>query len=493
LTKKQEPDRTLSGAVFKGAIWLLVSFALSKLGRLATTFAVAALLTPQAYGIVTLSMVFIVLGAIIVEFGIWQAVVQRPNPDERYLSTAFTANIPISFVMTMGVFLAAPWIAYAYAEPKLSLMLRIMACTFVLEGIAYVPDGLLRKQLAFRERVLPEVSGTFALATVTITLLYLGGGVVSYAVGFVIESAVRCSLTIATAVKKIKWRPKLRVYQAEVKEIFNYGKHILGFELITYTSSIIDYLIVGRVLGSGSLGFYALAFNLANYTVTNLSLILSRVMFPAFSILQENVRRARRAYLQTVRLLAMVTVPVLTMIAILAAPLVTEILGAEWQPAVFPLQAMVIAGISRTISVPSSDILRAVGLPHVPKKIAIVEGCVLLGALLLVVNQGLAAVALTVAVVMSLASWASIGAACRILGVGIRELSAHLMPSLALAASGAGTVFTLRLLDLNFLSDIVELVFLLTAAGVAMMVCLTTVCRRLLRDIVALAASLRSR
>jgi O-antigen/teichoic acid export membrane protein len=165
----------------------------------------------------------------------------------------------------------------------------------------------------------------------------------------------------------------------------------------------------------------------------------------------------------------------------------------EWRPAVFPLQAMIIAGISRTISVPSADILRGVGLPHVPKKIAIVEGCVLLGALLLVVNHGIVAVALTVAVVVSLSSWATIGAACRILGIGIRELGSNLMPSLALAASGAGAVFAVRLLDLGFLSGIVELVFLLTAAGVAIVICLTTVCRGLLRDIVALAASLRSR
>jgi O-antigen/teichoic acid export membrane protein len=493
LTRKQEPGGALSVTVLRGTIWLFVSFALSKLVRLAMMLAVAVFLSPQAYGIITLSLIIIVVVQIIGEFGIWQAIVQRPNPDERYINTAFTANIPIGFVAAAGVFFAAPWIADALEEPEVSLMLRVMGLALLVEGFRYVPDGLLRKELRFKERTLPEAAGAFAAATVTIALLLTGVGVVSFAVGFVAECVVRCGLIIWTAVNKIKWRPKLEVSRAHLKELFSYAKHILGTELVKYVSSNIDFFIVGRVLGAGPLGFYALAFNLANYPVTNLALILSKIAFPAFAALQEDIDYARRVYLKTIRLLAAVAVPVLTMMALLATTLIVQLLGEEWQPAVLPLQAMVLAGISRTVSVPSSDMLRAVGFPDVPFKISVVEGCALLGALLLVVHRGIAAVALTAAVILSLASWATVGAACRVLGVGVRELISSLVPSTALAASGAAAVLSLQLLDLSFLPGVVELVLLFTAAGGAMAICLVTVCRGLFREIVALAPLSRLR
>jgi polysaccharide transporter, PST family len=493
VTRKRELGEAFSARVIKGAVWLFTSFALSRIGRLAMMLIVAAVLSPRAFGIVTLSTIFLVVGVIIAEFGIWQAVVQRPDPDEHYLNTAFTVNIPIAFAAAAGLFLTAPWIADVLAEPKLSLMLRVMGPVLLLEGITYVPDGLLRKELRFKERVLPEISGIFAFATVTIALLLIGVGVVSYAVGFVAESAVRCSLTIWTAVKKIRWRPKLQVYRAHLRDLFSYGKHVLGFELVKYASSNVDFVIVGRVLGAGSLGFYALAFNLANYPVTNLALILSKVAFPTFATLQEDIDYARRVYLKMLRLLAAVTVPVLTLAALLATPLITELLGEKWQPAVFPLQAMVLAGISRTVSIPSIDMLRAVGRANVSFKISVIEGCALVPALLLIVQQGVNAVALTVTAILSLTSWATMGAACRVLGVGIRELILSLMPSVLLAASGAGAVFSLRLLDLSFLPGIADLVLLLTAAGGAMVICLATLCRSLFWEIVGLAGLARPR
>ena len=177
--------------------------------------------------------------------------------------------------------------------------------------------------------------------------------------------------------------------------------------------------------------------------------------------------------------------------ALLATPLVTELLGEKWQPAVFPLQIMVLAGISRTVSFPSSDMLRAVGHANVPFKISVAEGCALLAALLLIVQQGVVAVALTVTIILSLTSWATMVAACRVLEVGIRELTSSFTPSFALAASGAGAVFSLRWLDLSVLPGIVELGLLLTAAGGAMAICLATLCRGLFREIVALAGSAR--
>lgn len=486
MTAPPEPQEALTGKVVSGSIWLFSSYALSKLGRIGIMLTIAALLSPQDYGIIALTSVIIMIAEMVTEFGLWPAVVHRSDPDDTFLSTAFTTNILVGLVTMAGVFLAAPWIALFYQAPQMTDVLRVMGIGLIPWAIYSVPDGLLRKELMFKRRALPEISGTLGGGAVTIGLVLLGFGVVSYAIGQVVEKTLVCILTL----KQISWRPKLKLSFAALKELTAYGKHIVGSELARHVSSNMDFLIVGRVLGAGPLGFYTLAFNLANYPVTHFALILSRIAFPTFSILQEDTEQARRVYLKILRLVSGLLAPLLVTLAFLAAPLIVGLLGERWQPAVLPLQLMVIAGLSRSLSIPGTDMLRAVGYPSVPLKINVLESIVISGALVLLANRGIDVVALTVVTIVSLASWAITVSTCRAFKIGFWELLRTLMPGTALAASAAVAIVPLRLLGVGSLAGgILDLALLSAAAAGAMVLCLTTVCRGFFREVVALVPS----
>jgi O-antigen/teichoic acid export membrane protein len=448
---------------------------------------VAALLSPREYGLIGLSVVVVVTAQVINEFGIWQAVVHRSNPDERFLNTAFTANVLGGFATTAVFFFVAPWVTLAYGEPEMTALLRVMGLTFLPDAIFYVPDGMLRKQLRFRSRVLPEIVATFGAGVVTVAALLLGVGVLSYGLGFVAESVLRCVLTLW----KVDWRPKLEVYASDLKEIAMYARHILGADLARWVSSNLDYLIVGFVLGAGPLGFYTLAFNLANYPVANFAQILSRLTFPTFAHLKEDKEHARRAYLKVVQLVAALVLPVLAMLVLLAAPLVVGLLGEEWRPAIFVLQVMVVAGISRAVAFPGSDLLRALGFQSVPFKVNVLEGLAIAVALPLIAARGIEVVALTMTVIMSLASWTTTAATCRTFGIRFSDLGRAFVPGMALAASGAGAIYFLQLFGIGLLPDILEVATLAAAAAAAMLLCLVTALRGFLRGIVTLVASKR--
>ncbi len=481
MTGHNSPGETLAGKFLRGAVWLFGSYALSKLARVVMMLILAGLLSPREYGIISLCATILVFMQVINEFGIWQAVVYRSNLDERFLNTAFTVNVLGGILTTAGIFLIAPWAAYFYGEPEMTILLRVVGLAFILDTIFYVPDGLLRKELRFKSRALPEIAGTFGAVVVTIALLLSGVGVLSYAVGLVAESAIRCILTV----RRISWRPKLQVSWLYLREIAAYAKYVLGEGLGKTVANNMDYLIVGRVLGAGPLGFYALAFNLGNYPINNFAQILSRIAFPAFASLQEEPDYAKHVYLKLIRIVAALVVPALAILALLAGPLVVGLLGEKWQPAVFPLQIMVIAGISRAISIPGSDMLRAFGAPSVPFKISILQGFAISGALVLVASRGIDTVAVTVAIILSLTSWLITVVTCRTFGIGPWELSRTLMPAMALMLSGVGAVFSLNLLGPSFSSDTLELAVLIGAAGAAMVLCLMTVCRSFFHELLA--------
>jgi lipopolysaccharide exporter len=474
--------------IARESIWLFGSYALGKFGRLAMMLVVAAVLSPRDYGFVSLSAFVISAAQITCEFGIWQAVVHRSDPEERFVTTAFTANVIGAVILTAGLFLAAPWISRFFEGPEMLVLLRVMALALIFDGLFYVPDGLLRKELNFKGRALPEIVGAFGAAAVTIVLLLLGAGLLSYGVGVVVQSMIRCILTLY----KIRFRPRLGLSWPYIKEIAPYGSNIVGHDVTRYASSNVDYLIVGRVLGAGPLGFYSLAFTLANYPVTNFAFILSRVAFPAFAALREDLHYARRMYLKMVGLVAALVTPLLVVLALVADPLTIGLLGEKWQPAVLPLQLMVLAGISRSIAYPSSDMLRALGYPGVPFKINVLQAVLVVVGLLLLVSQGIVVVALTMTVVLSLTSWMVTVAACRIFKIGLGELGRALWPGIALAVSGTLPILLLGLMDLGFVPNIIKACALLGAAGIGMTVCAATVCRSNVREVVALLVSAKN-
>jgi PST family polysaccharide transporter len=446
---------------------------------------VAAILSPSDYGIISLAVFVITSAQLACEFGIWQAVVHRSDPEESFINTAFTANIIGAVILTSGIFLTAPLIARFFAGPQLVDLLRVMALALLFDGVFYVPDGLLRKNLNFKGRALPEILGAFGAAVVTIALLLLGVGILSFGVGLVAQSMIRCVLTLY----RIRFRPRFALHWPHLRAIASYGSSIFGHDVTSYASSNVDYLIVGRVLGAGPLGFYSLAFSLANYPVTNFAFILSRVAFPAFAALREDLQYARRMYLKMVGLVAALVGPMLVVLALVADPLTVGLLGEKWQSAVLPLQFLVLAGISRSIAYPSADMLRALSYPSVPFRISVLQAVLVVGGLLLLAPRGIVVVALTMSVIMSLTACMITVSACLTFKVGFGELGRALFPGIAFAVCGALPILLLQLVDLGFMPDIVRAGVLLTASGLGVVVCAATVCRGFVRETISLLRS----
>ncbi len=86
----------------------------------------------------------------------------------------------------------------------------------------------------------------------------------------------------------------------------------------------VDNAIIGRYVGDAALGFYQFAYNTSNQPATQITGVLTQVMFPVFSkmadgdLAQARIMRARY-YLTTVRYVTWLTTPI-AVATILFAP-----------------------------------------------------------------------------------------------------------------------------------------------------------------------------
>ncbi len=98
----------------------------------------------------------------------------------------------------------------------------------------------------------------------------------------------------------------------------------------------LDNLLVGKVLGKDQLGYYTKAYSLMLLPVRQLSGTITKVLFPSFSLIQDDVAKIASIYLKISRAIGFVAFPLMINLSIFAEPLILIIYGENWRP-VIPL------------------------------------------------------------------------------------------------------------------------------------------------------------
>ena len=122
---------------------------------------------------------------------------------------------------------------------------------------------------------------------------------------------------------------------------------------------------MGKLLGVTALGFYQLAYRISNMPATEITHVISRVTFPAYSKLQDDIPKLREAYLKVLQITAFLSFPIAGLIFVLAPDFTKIFLGEKWMPMVPAMQVLVFAGLSRAIAATAGYIFYAVGKPKI--------------------------------------------------------------------------------------------------------------------------------
>lgn len=106
---------------------------------------------------------------------------------------------------------------------------------------------------------------------------------------------------------------------------------------------------------------------------TEITHVISRVTFPVYSKLQNDIPKLREAYLKVLQITAFLSFPVAGLIFVLAPDFTNIFLGGKWMPMVPAMQVLVFAGLVRSIAATSGYIFYAVGKPKIDTRWQIVR------------------------------------------------------------------------------------------------------------------------
>lgn len=435
------PDEAALGRTAARAVmWNYLSFASGKFLVLATTAVLARLLTPQEFGIAAFATVAVNWLGVLKDLGLGGAVIQRRDDTEEAAQTAYVLNLAVSALLTGGTFLVAPVVASFFREPLVVPILRVLSFTFLIQALGSIHLVLLRRNLDFRRKLIPDVGQAMIKGIASIAFAVTGFGVWSLVWGTLI-GALASSL-LAWVV--IPWKPRFRMHRRLVRPLMRFGMPLLATDIEAAIWSNLDYVIVGRLLGDTALGVYTLAYRLPEMLILSVWRVLGAAIFPFFSSIQQLPDLLRKGFLATIRYSQIVVVPLCVGLFITAGPAVEVLFGEQWRGAIPVLRLLAVFALVGSIGVNIGDVYKAIGRPDILAKLAFVELVLLTPALILGARHGLIGVGAAHAVVASIDTVIRLTVARHFVGVTFRDIGRQLLPSLkagaalAVAATGAG-------------------------------------------------------
>ena len=474
--------RQLSRKTMRAAVWNYLSFGLGKLSVIVTITVLARLLGPDEFGVVGYAALAIAYLSVLQDLGFSAALIQRRSDVEEASDTVFTSNVLVGMMLTALVYVMAPYIAVFFHEPRVELLMRVLGISFTLEALGSTHLALLRRELDFRRKLIPDLGRSLVKGVVSIGLALLGYGV--WALVFGQLAGVMSSVVLSWL--SHPWRPRLRINAALVRSMLTFGVPFMIVNVQSVIGANLDYTLVGRMLGDTALGLYTMAYKIPELAISSIWNVLAQVLFPAYSSVQHDRYLLAKGFLATIRYLQIVIMPLALTITILADPLVRVLLGSDWLEAIPVFRLIAVACLIHSIGTNVGDVYKAIGRPGILSKLGVVNIAVLAICLVIGVRYGLIGVAVGQIIAAVQVMLLRLYFATRVLDVSMRDIWQQIRPSF-----NAGVALCLVALPVYSVTDefnpVIRLFSVSAAAVLAYTVALWSLDKRALLKMLEIA------
>lgn len=317
-----------------------------------------------------------------------------------------------------------------------------MSITFLISALSSTQVAILQRKLAFKSLAVRSLAATTVGGAVGLVMAFSGFGVWSL-VGQDLASGLA---GVAILWRSSDWRPGFRVSTKHYKEMFTFGVSVVGNNALNVMLRRSDDLLIGYFLGPTLLGFYTIGYQLLLVIIRLVTEVTNTVAFPAFSRLQLEPERMRRAFYNVTQYTSLIAFPVFIGLATLAPELVPAFFGEKWTPSIPVMQILAMIGILQSVLFFNASVIRASGKPLWELSIMLLNTiCNVLG-FLVAVRWGIVAVAASFVIVSYLVAPISYLALRKLIQVDFRTYLRQFIPPLTASLTMVFAIVTLKFL-----------------------------------------------
>ena len=316
----------------------------------------AWLLTKDDFGLAGYATIAINFLDVLSDLGIGASLIyykEKPKAND----TAFWSSIAVGGLLFALTWLIAPFVGSYFNDLRVVPITRVLAFTFPLASLGNVHKSLTIKQIDFKKKFVPDFFQSMTKGIISIIFALLDFGAWSIVLGQVFGEFVGSIVYWIV----VPWRPKLAYSFDLLVKFLKYGLGTIGVNGVGILLLNIDYLIVGKVLGTEALGVYTFAFRVPELLIKQMNGILSRVLFPVFSKIRDDIESLKSSFFTTLKYISIVSVALGVGLAVVAEPLVKVLFSDKWIEAVPVIQLISIYSVILSFIFSFGDFYKARG------------------------------------------------------------------------------------------------------------------------------------
>lgn len=331
-------NRPLKKKAISGIAWTSVERFTQQIIQFVIGIVIARILSPDDYGIIGMTAIFLAIATVFVDSGFGSALIQKKDRNEDDYSTCFYFNLIVGSLLYLVIWFTSPSIAMFYRTPILCDVLRVLGLTLVFNSLSVSQTARMTAEMKFKEMSVITIVAQLVTGLIGLYLAYTGFGVWALVFQQIGGSIVRLIMIEAY----LRWIPQPVFSVASFRHLFSYGSKILCSSLINVVYDNMYTLVIGRTFSAKEVGFYNRANQFSTLPTVTILNIFMKVAFPLMAEVQDDTEKLKYAYKKFLRVPLFVLYPILFGLIALSEPLILVLLGEKWLPAVPLLQVLCI-------------------------------------------------------------------------------------------------------------------------------------------------------
>jgi len=354
----------------------------------------ARLILPEQFGIISLVTILVEICDVCVTYGFGNSLVIDKKSDDVDFSTCFYFGIGLSVIVYGIVYMGAPYLAEYYGYDILCDVVRVMSLRIPIAAINSVQQAYVAKNMLFSKSLVATMLGNLLSGIVSIIMAYNNYGVWA----LVVQNLGNVCITTVCTWLIIKWRPRLVFSLKRLKIIYAYGWKILFTGLIDTGYNQLRTLVIAKRYTSSDLAYYSKGMSFPTFGMGIIDSTITGVLFPALSKCNDNVMKMKDLTRKVVSISTYIVFPIMVGLFAVAQPLVILLISEKWLSAVIYLQIGCVAYLFRPVQVINNCVIQACKRSDLLLKLDIVKKLVGIIGLLLSMQYGVMAIAISLCV-----------------------------------------------------------------------------------------------
>jgi O-antigen/teichoic acid export membrane protein len=328
MTADQHHDfESIKSHMARGAAWMVaMRWSLRAVGLINIAI-LARLLAPEDFGLVAMAMVVYGLFEMLSDANVDLPLIRMRQPSRADYDTAWTIQLMLGTGLTVLLMAAAPLIAVFFGDPRITLVVQIVALRGVILGLLNIGTVDFRRDFDFAKEFRFGVWRQLSAVAINLAIVLALRDYLALAIAVPVSAAV----AVVLSYRMSPYRPRLSL--ARCRRIWPFSQWLIVYYTAEYAADRGDELLVGRIAGAAALGHYSFASQIAVMPVRELVAPVVRALMPTTAKIAHDRAAIGHAFRTVSGLLAVLCLAISVGMALVADDLVVVVLGEQWRGA----------------------------------------------------------------------------------------------------------------------------------------------------------------